>query len=113
MDLIKELIFGNCFVREYLHIYCPGCGGTRAIIELLHFHILESIYMNPVPICMIFDFILAAATRNAERRMDQIARYSRWRITSKIVLLVILFGNMIVKNVLLIGFGIDLLGDIY
>ena len=37
-----------CPVYKYLGLYCPACGGTRAVISLFHFHIIESILYNPI-----------------------------------------------------------------
>jgi hypothetical protein len=49
-----------CPVRAYLHIQCPGCGGTRAIAALLHGHVAEALRLNGLlvgivlPLAMIY-----------------------------------------------------------
>lgn len=41
-----------CMLLYTTGIYCPGCGGTRAVFALLHGHILQSLYYHPfVPYC--------------------------------------------------------------
>jgi len=37
----------ECFIRKYAGIDCPGCGMQRALIELLHGNIIESIALYP------------------------------------------------------------------
>lgn len=37
-----------CPVYKYLGLYCPACGGTRAVISFFHFHIIDSILYNPI-----------------------------------------------------------------
>lgn len=58
---IMQMISG-CRFREIYHLYCPGCGGTRAIIELLHMHLLKSLYYNPLPVYLLIDGILTMGT---------------------------------------------------
>lgn len=36
-----------CVINRYTGAYCPGCGGTRAIVALFTGHILDSIIYNP------------------------------------------------------------------
>ena len=36
----------KCLFHELTHLYCPGCGGTRALYHLLHGHILRSLRCN-------------------------------------------------------------------
>lgn len=37
----------DCLIYRYFGIFCPACGGTRAIISLLDFKIKESFFYNP------------------------------------------------------------------
>ena len=37
-----------CLLYQTFHLYCPGCGGTRALYYLLHGHFLTSIKYHPV-----------------------------------------------------------------
>lgn len=111
MKLLNYFIGNGCFIRNSFHIYCPGCGGTRAVVELLHLHFFQSLYDNPVPICLILDVILMVTTWHIEKKTSQYGRYLRFRRYSKVLFLVILFGFTIVRNYLLIFQGIDMLGD--
>lgn len=43
-----------CVLFYCTGIYCPGCGGTRAVRELLHGHIFKAFYYHPfVPYCAL------------------------------------------------------------
>ena len=37
-----------CLMRTVLGLYCPGCGGTRAVILLLEGHPIRSFFYHPV-----------------------------------------------------------------
>lgn len=50
MNLFSE----ECYIHAHYRIYCPGCGGTRAIIALLHGRVLEAFRYNAlVVVCII------------------------------------------------------------
>ena len=38
--------YPRCPIFFWLHIYCPGCGGTRAIAALLHGRLNEAMHWN-------------------------------------------------------------------
>jgi hypothetical protein len=35
-----------CPIHQYLGVLCPGCGATRAVLELLHGHISDAFRWN-------------------------------------------------------------------
>ena len=111
MKLLDYFIGNGCIIRSKFHVYCPGCGGTRAIVELLHLHFLQSLYDNPVPICLLLDALLMMLTWYIEKKISHYGRYLKLRKYSKVVLLVIIFGFTIIRNYLLVFQGIDMLGD--
>ena len=47
----------NCFVFRHFHIFCPGCGGTRAYVQLIHGKILQSFLYNPVVITGLVSYL--------------------------------------------------------
>ncbi len=46
-----------CMIHDLFHLYCPGCGGTRALFALLQGHLLRSLYCNPA---VIFGILLVS-----------------------------------------------------
>lgn len=50
-------ILTECLFRHLTGLYCPGCGGTRAFIYLIHGNIPESILYHPL---VIYAVILTA-----------------------------------------------------
>lgn len=109
-----DLSFGDtCYVREHFHLYCPGCGGTRAVILLLKGRLFQSFICNPYPLyisvlmiriwCTLFyDSFIAGKYR---RLISPLSYIEAWGM---ILLSTIIF---VTKNVLLICLHIDLLGD--
>ena len=49
--------FPSCLLHDVFHIYCPLCGGTRAVDAILHFHFPEALRFNP----LVVTFLLLAA----------------------------------------------------
>ncbi len=89
-------------------MYCPGCGGTRAITALLHGQLLQSVWYHPVvpyTAAMFFGFMI---THTLERL--HVARIHGWRFHDWYIYveLVIIAANFILKNVLLLKYHITL-----
>ena len=45
---INDFNLPLCSSYSLWGIYCPGCGGTRSVISLLHFDIIRSFLFHPV-----------------------------------------------------------------
>ncbi len=53
---IGRLMF--CPLYAFTGIYCPGCGGTRAALALLHGDVLLSARCNPSVVCIVIFLLL-------------------------------------------------------
>ncbi len=96
-----------CVFARYTHLYCPGCGGSRAIYSLLRFDLVGSLLSNPA---VLFGGVLTlyyeiAFFLSARGR----ARPRAWPIIAFAALVVLYFFT---RNILLVAFGIDPLGDL-
>ncbi len=101
-----------CMLKEVGHLYCPGCGGTRAVYLLFRLRLVESIMSNPFVFYFAFLFLYyyigtTLAVINKGRRI-----YFHFRIWMVAVAGIILLWTMVGRNVLAIFFGIDYLGEI-
>jgi Protein of unknown function (DUF2752) len=45
--------YPQCPIFHYFHVYCPGCGATRAVAALLHAHIAEALHYNPLVVTLL------------------------------------------------------------
>lgn len=55
-----------CAVYTLTGFYCPGCGGTRAVLSLLHGHFLESFCYHPVVMYTVVIFLWYLITNTIE-----------------------------------------------
>ena len=104
-------IFSGCLLHDYLFLYCPMCGGTRAVEALLHLEFAKAIAYNPM---VIFGgaaaFILdGVALIRILKKKKQILVIPGWTWIACTVIF-LLFG--VVRNYLMIRHGYDPLGDL-
>ena len=91
------------------HMYCPGCGGTRSLFSLLKLNIKKSICYNPAVILggvliLYYEITFIMTLLDKEGRKY----YCKSPVIIYIYIAVVLIYT-ILRNVLLIAFGIDLL----
>ncbi len=101
----------GCFLHDYLFLYCPMCGGTRAVEALLHLRILEAFQYNAfvvslLLIALVLDIIVFVRLLRGKK---VILKLPLWSWIPALALLV-LFG--ILRNVLMVRYGYDPTGDL-
>lgn len=103
-----------CFFKVFLHMYCPGCGGTRAVDSFLHGHFVQSFLYHPVIVYVfvMFLFYFIPATYTFLLKRDGKLHY-KFHMASLWGLLGIIVIHFIARNILLLCFGIDYLHDFY
>ena len=98
---LKDYFFiPSCPIYTHLGIYCPACGGTRAVISLLNIDLLSSIIFNPIVIYTLFFSTLYIITE-----LINIIFHKKVNINFNIIIkigLIILFSNCIIKNILIL-----------
>lgn len=100
-----------CLLKMIFRIYCPLCGMTRSMGALLHGDIISSFLNNPGVIVGAAVFILCDITALIAliSKNNKIFRLIRPAIIIYLAFLILFF---IVRNILLVFFGIDYIGDL-
>lgn len=97
-----------CVFYTCLGIYCPGCGGTRAVAALLRGRFLESVWYHPiVPYSVILfgGFMLTQGLARLGVRQIRGWKFHNWYLYGAVVVLVC---NFLIKNLLLWVWGITI-----
>lgn len=97
-----------CPFARLTHLYCAGCGGTRAAWALLRGDVLASLCANPfvlagVAVLLYYEGAFIAALRHPGRRISS---------RPAILLAVFLVAFWVMRNLLLAVWGIDYLGNL-
>lgn len=106
----KNLFHLPCIFRTLTGYYCPGCGGTRACIALLHGHLLRSLLCHPVvPYCAAI-YVLFMLSHTIEILSNgKLAIGLRYRDGYIKIAAVIIIVQWILRNFLKWKWGIDVL----
>lgn len=90
----------ECIIHKLAGVYCPACGGTRAVMSLLAGDFKESVLYNPVvlygAVLWIFYMIFNTAILLFTHRKDRMIHLTRMYILIGGMLLAV---NFIMKNV--------------
>ncbi len=113
VEVFYSVIYGifhmPCMFHLLTGLYCPGCGGTRAVRYLLRGDLVQSFVYHPlVPYMALVVLFLAGS-----KALAVIKKRPEWcpvrEMTFVYVGAGIILVNWIVKNICLIFWGIDLL----
>lgn len=104
----SDILNSVCLFDRIFHLYCPGCGGSRAMIALLKGQFIVSFWMHPVVIYSFLIYLVFMGSqllcRISRGRMKGI-RFHNWYLYGAILLILI---NWVVKNILRIIWDITL-----
>ncbi len=101
----------GCFLHDRLFLYCPLCGGTRALSAFLHLDFrLAWQYNALVTVMLCFAIVLdvVALIRLLRGKQKLLPLPERFWIV--LVILMLLYG--ILRNFLMIAYGYDPVGDL-
>ncbi|MGI6008287.1 MAG: DUF2752 domain-containing protein [Ruminococcus sp.] len=107
--MLRELLMHPCFFYQYTGLYCPGCGGTRAVLELMRGHFLTSLWYHPIVLYTVALAVWYALSHGIEKATCGRIKTGMVFKNSYLYLgLGIIFANWIFKNILLLVFEIRL-----
>lgn len=98
-----------CAMDFFFHLYCPGCGGTRAVKELLQGHLLKSLWYHPLVLYTLFiygGFMISHTLSILNRGKTKGWRFHSWYLYGALFLMIL---NFLLKNILRIFFYIEML----
>ena len=110
MNWFKK-IFGlglPCLFHSLTGLYCPGCGGTRAVRSLLRGDLRMSFQYHPLVLYAVLVLFLEMILRAFKGRITPLGHKKRARILI-LAGAAIVSANWIFKNYMLVFKGVDLL----
>ena len=105
IDPARQSLFPQCLFHQLTGWWCIGCGGTRAMHQVLHGHVATAFFLNPLfvlamPVAAYW--LLRLAIFQMTGRELPFVRW-HWAWGAGLTLLVIFF--FIARNVAIPGFG--------
>lgn len=101
----------KCPFLDIFHMYCPGCGGTRAVTALLSGQFLDSfLYYPPIIIFAAFIFLYDIYFLMCLKfRRHRLPAFPLWTLYVIVGIIGVWF---VLRNILYFAFGFDPLGDL-
>ena len=88
------VFLSSCILHDRLHLYCPLCGGTRAIEAILRFDLAAAFSYNP------FVFLLLIGLNHIAPQMMEIFFNSAFGIISlAAVIVLVICGFLAIKKI--------------
>ncbi|MBE5866675.1 MAG: DUF2752 domain-containing protein [Lachnospiraceae bacterium] len=106
--ILPNIPTGDCIFWKLFGAYCPGCGGTRAVVAFMHGDILLSLWYHPLIMYIVAIYTVFMFTHTLEKLHFPIIKGIRFRIAYLYGTLGIIAVNCVVKNVLKFAFGIEM-----
>lgn len=108
LDLFKNM--SHCVFHRMTGLYCPGCGGTRAVVALFRGKILTSLFYHPI---VVYTAVFAGwfmISQTVERLSSGKLRIGmRYRDIYLWIALMLVVLNCFIKNIVLVLTGTALM----
>ena len=105
LNIIPEEIAG-CVMLRATGFYCPGCGGTRSVVALLRGNLIQSVLYHPAVLYGVVLFLAYFVSQTLMRLTKGRVKGLPMKPYYLYILLGIIAVNFIVRNVLLVFWGI-------
>ncbi len=106
LSYLDDGLWPPCILQRYLGVYCPGCGGSRALKAFWEGHFLLSLYYHPMVLYTAVIYILFMVSQTVcicSRGRFRGMRFHNWFLYAALCILIL---NCFIKNILKFGFGI-------
>ena len=105
-NLLRAFDLTKCSFYEMTHLYCPGCGGTRAVASLFKLDIISSFKYNAIVpfgfvIFLFYDVVILKSIMK-----NDMSFFDNHKYIPVLIFVFFLAAYFIIRNVFLI-FGID------
>ena len=110
LEIIEKGTESSCIFQKLYGIYCPGCGGTRAVGYLLSFDLLNSFLHYPPLFVGIFLLIWLNSLFIYSFKKNSFYYIKKHKYYEFLLIPISILGLFFIRNILL-HFGIDTLGD--
>lgn len=90
--------YPQCPIFRFLHVYCPGCGATRALAALLHLRIAEALHYNALVVMLVPVLLAYFAVAYWKARRDEIFTWPRVPASGLTALLVLTAAFGVLRN---------------
>lgn len=87
----------TCFLQQSIGIPCPGCGGTRAVMALMHGRVFEAVYYHAFAVYAIALYTLFFIRHTLWKFTDGKIRGMKYRNGYVVVAVILLVGQYILK----------------
>ena len=103
---------GACSIRDHLHLYCPGCGGSRGLLFLFTGHFLKAFEAYPAYLFAVLAFLVCdiSLVVAVVKKREEPLRFIKWWYVLIFLAIAILWAP--IRSYLALRFGYDPLGDL-
>ena len=102
----------TCHFKESFGLYCPGCGGSRAVLLLFKLDPLGSFISNPVPLVSLVLILMLDLRAICAAKRNSMGPLKRARLSLLAIIPALALAVFLLRLYLVLCLGIDPLGDL-
>ena len=103
--------YSFCVIYRFTGYLCPGCGGTRALTALMQGHLWESFLYHPLVLYGVVLYVCFMGSHMLAKCSGRLTAM-KWKNGYAYGAIALLVGNFIIKNVIHLITGMDVLTEL-